>query len=323
MATKLNQSHSLKQSQGLSMTPQLQQAIKLLTLTHTEVSSLIAEEMVENPMLEESGEGQDKKKEEVKSETDYRLERLEGDAAEARSQDFSEQVEMGKGDDFDFEKYLESYNAHSSSRVPSMVGPRDSEEEFNCDEVVSRGDSLSEYLEWQLRMVENLSERQWEVAELLIYSLNDSGYLEISLEEVCEETGGSQEEVLSILHMIQGLDPVGCGTRSLQECLLVQAKKMESRIPLLERIIEDYLDLVEKKDWDEIARRMGVESERVRDAKGAILGLNPKPGRLVSPESTEYVVPDIFVRNVGGEFKVEVNNDGVPLLRVSQFYKKI
>ena len=315
MAIKLNQ--SLKQTQSLLMTPQLQQAIKLLTLTHMEMTNVIAEEMVENPILEEQG-GDNREK----NEADYKLEKLEGQNIEASSKDFNEQNNLSTHDDFDFEKYLENYNSHSSALPPSIPTRASSEDMPNYENMVSKGATLAEHLEWQLRMG-NLTEEEWKVAELLIHNINDEGYLDIPLEEVCEKTGHHPEDTLEILKMIQCLDPVGCGARSLKECLLAQAQKLEVRMPLVERIIEESLELLEKKDEEELVRCLGVEYEQVKKAEAIILSLNPKPGRLISPEPTQYVVPDIFVVDIGGELKIQVNDEGVPRLRVSRFYQEM
>ena len=298
------------------MTPQLQQAIKLLTLTHVEITNVIAEEMVENPLLEEQGGDNGEK-----NEADYNLENLEGKNVEVTSKDFNEQNNLNANDNFDFEKYLENYNSNSSALPPSMA-TSSLDEMPNYENMVSRGATLAEHLEWQLRM-ENLTEEEWKVAELIIHNINDEGYLEVSLEEVCEKTGHNPEDALEILKMIQCLDPVGCGARSLNECLLVQAQELELRMPLVERVIEEALDLLGKKDGGEIVRRLGVGYEQVKEAEDIILSLNPKPGCLIFPESTQYVVPDIFVTNIGGELKVQVNDEGVPRLRISRFYQEI
>ena len=319
MAIKINQ--SLKQTQNLAMTPQLQQAIKLLTLTHMEMTNVIAEEMVENPMLEEL-EGGGGKEQEQKSEVDYKLERLEGQNTEATHKDFNEENELGRKDDFDFEKYIESYSSHSSAAPPSMVGKAGPDDIPNYENIVSQDLTLAEHLEWQLRM-ENLTPEEWRVAELLIHDINDEGYLEISLEEVCKQTGHDPEDAEEILKMIQSLDPVGCGARNLVECLLAQARKLEPRMPLVERIIADHLELLQEKEWDKMASELGVEYEQVKSAEMIVRALNPKPGRLVSPEHTHYVIPDVYVREVGGEFKVEVNDEGVPRLRISRLYQKM
>ncbi|MCY4643967.1 MAG: RNA polymerase factor sigma-54 [Bacteriovoracales bacterium] len=315
MAIKLKQ--SIKQSQSLAMTPQLRQAIQLLTLTHLEMTNVIADEMVENPLLEELEEHR-----EEKNETDYKLEKLEGENVEAQAPDFDAKNDLKGQDDFDFDQYIENYNTHSSSLPPSMAQSSETEEGPNYENMISRGLSLGEHLEWQLRM-QNLSKREWETAHLLIHNISDDGFLDIDLKEVCEKTKTPLEEGLAILKIIQTLDPVGCGSRDLAECLGVQAGLLSPRMPLVEKIIESALDLLEKRDLKAIATKFGVDTERVHKALEIIMGLNPKPGRLISQESTHYIVPDIYVRDIGGELKIEVNNEGVPPLRISKIYQNI
>lgn len=314
MAIKLNQ--SLKQTQSLMMTPQLQQAIKLLTLTHLEMTDVIASEMVENPMLEEMDSDYSEK-----NEADYKLENLESNAKEAKSEDFNEDSVVSKdNDDFDWDKYIDSYNTSSSSLPPSMSGGASSEEMPNYENIVSKGATLAEHLEWQLKM-ENLTDDEWKVALMLIHEINDEGYLEISLEEVVEQTGHDYEDAEEILKMIQSLDPAGCGSRSLSECLSIQAKKLDPRMPLLEQIIENHLKDLEKGQYDIIAKAIGVEEDKIRDTEFILKNLNPKPGRIISPEAVEYVIPDIYVKDLGNELKIEVNDEGVPRLKVSKLYQ--
>lgn len=315
MAIKMNQ--SLKMSQNLMMTPQLQQAIKLLTLTHLEMTNVIASEMVENPMLEEMDGDYSEK-----NEADYKLENLENTSKEAKSEDFNEKVEVSKdNDDFDWDKYVDSYNT-TSSTPQSMTGPVSNEDAPNYENMVSKGATLAEHLEWQLRM-ENLSEDQINIALLFIHEINDEGYLEVTVEKVANESKASEEECQEILEMIHGLDPVGCGARDLKECLLIQAERLDPRMILLENIIADHLDDIEKGDRQTIADKFGVDVQRIADVEYILRTLNPKPGRLISPESVEYVIPDIYVKEVGGKLKIDLNDDGVPRLKISKLYQEM
>ncbi len=315
MAIKMNQ--SLKMSQNLMMTPQLQQAIKLLTLTHLEMTNVIASEMVENPMLEELDSDYSEK-----NEADYKLENLEKVNKEAKSEDFNEKVEVNKeNDDFDWEKYVDSYNS-TSSTPQSMTGPASNEEMPNYENMVSKGATLAEHLEWQLRM-ENLDEKQIQIALMFIHEINDEGYLETTVEKVAKESKASEEECEEILKMIHNLDPIGCGSRDLKECLLIQAEKLEPRMILLENIITDHLDDIEKGDREIIAKKYGIDEARVADVEYILKTLNPKPGRLISPESIEYVIPDIYVKESGGEFKIDLNDEGVPRLKISKLYQEM
>lgn len=307
MAVKLSQ--SLKQTQNLMMTPQLQQAIKLLTLTHLEMTDVIAQEMVENPMLEEiDTDG-----------ADYNLEKLEMQNQEASSETFEPQAAVGK-DDFDWNSYVESYNSSSSS-APSMVS-QDPEETPSYENIISRGMSLAEHLEWQLRM-ENLTEEELAVAMIIIHNINDDGYLAASIDDIIEETGREREFVLDLQRMIQELDPVGCATETLVDCLLAQARIAEERSPLLERLIRDHLEDLQARDLKKISKTIGVSEEQIAKTAELLKGFHPKPGRQVSSQETHYVVPDIFVKFVAGEFVVQVNDDGVPRLKVSQLYQQM
>lgn len=309
MAIKMSQ--GLKQSQSLMITPQLQQAIKLLTLTHLEMTTLISQEMVENPMLEE-----------IDFEAEDTSSREEMDAKEASAEDFSgpELIEGAK-DSFDWEQYSESFNSTSSSS-PNMKESGSPDDLPSYENMVSKSQSLQEHLEWQLRM-ESLTTEELNYALELIGNIDDDGYLEVPVEEIIARTTLEKDQAIGILGLVQHLDPVGCGAQNLEECLGIQARLLPERSPLVELIIERNMRDLEKKDYAKIAKDFGVAKEKIKDAELIIMGLNPKPGRLVSAEETQYVVPDIFIAEVGGEFVVQVNDEGVPRLRISNLYKSL
>jgi RNA polymerase sigma-54 factor len=313
MAIKMHQ--GLKQTQGLMITPQLQQAIKLLTLTHLEMTTLISQEMVENPMLEEiDGEVDAGPAEESREEID---------SQEATAENFSgpELIE-GSKDSFDWESYSDSFNSNSSS-APNMKESSSPDDLPSYENMISKSQSLQEHLEWQLRM-ESLSLDELNFCLDIIGNIDDEGYLEVSFDEiVARHKNLERDEALGMLGLVQHLDPVGCGAQNIQECLGIQARLLSERSPLVELIIEKNLQDLEKKDYAKIAKVFGVSKDKVKDAELIIMGLNPKPGRLVSAEETQYVVPDIFVAEVGGEFVVQVNDEGVPRLRISNLYKQL
>ncbi len=313
MAIKMHQ--GLKQTQSLMITPQLQQAIKLLTLTHLEMTTLISQEMVENPMLEEmDGEMDASPVEDTREEMEAR---------EATADNFSgpELIE-GSKDTFDWESYSESFNSSSSSS-PNMKESQSPDDMPSYENMVSKSQSLQEHLEWQLRM-ESLSADQLSFCLDLIGNIDDDGYLEVPFDEVVARSQiEDRDEALGMLGMVQHLDPVGCGAQNIQECLGIQARMLAERSPLVELIIERNLHDLEKKDYAKIAKDFAVSKDKVKDAELIIMGLNPKPGRLVSADETQYVVPDIFVAEVGGEFVVQVNDEGVPRLRISNLYKSL
>lgn len=313
MAIKMSQ--GLKQSQSLMITPQLQQAIKLLTLTHLEMTTLISQEMVENPMLEEMDNEMDSSPAEESRE--------EMDSHEATAENFSgpELIE-GSKDTFDWESYSESFNSSSSSS-PNMKESQNPDDMPSYENMVSKSQSLQEHLEWQLRM-ESLSSDQLNFCLDIIGNIDDDGYLEIPFDEIVARSKiEDRDEALGMLGMVQHLDPIGCGAQNLEECLGIQARMLPERSPLVELIVERNLKDLEKKDYMKISKDFGVSKEKVKDAELIIMSLNPKPGRLVSADETQYVVPDIFVADVGGEFVVQVNDEGVPRLRISNLYKSL
>jgi RNA polymerase sigma-54 factor len=303
-------SQGLKQSQNLAMTPQLQQAIKLLTLTHLEMTNVIAEEMVENPMLEEVGGEVD-----IDSPPD-----ADAEVREATSDDFSEAPLMKDKDDFDWDSYADSFNSNSSTS-PNMASG-DSDEMPSYENIVSKGMTLAEHLEWQLKM-ETLTEDEWKLANLIIGNINDDGYLDVNFEEIIAESGLAREAAFDVLEIIQRLDPVGCGATNLQECLLAQARIAEERSPLLEKIIRDHLEDLQSKNFDKISKTLSVSIEQVKKTSLLLQNFHPKPGRLVATPDTHYILPDIYVVEAGGEFVVQVNDEGIPRLKISKLYQEM
>ncbi len=308
MAVKMSQ--GLKQTQNLAMTPQLQQAIKLLTLTHLEMTNVIAEEMVENPMLEEAG-----------GEGEVEVDAAADENREATTEDFQEAPILKEKDDFDWDSYADSFNSNSSA--PNMATPSSDPDEMpTYENIVSKSMTLAEHLEWQLKM-ENLSDDEWKLAHLIIGNINDDGYLEVNFEDLIAESGLKREDAFDVLEMVQRLDPVGCGAQNLQDCLLAQARIAEERSPLLERIIRDHLEDLQGKNYEKIAKTLGVNSDQVKKTALLLQNFHPKPGRLVAAPDTHYILPDIFVVEVGGEFVVQVNDEGIPRLKISKLYQEM
>ena len=304
----------LGQQQSLVMSPQLQQAIKLLTLTHLEMTNLIAQEMVDNPMLEEFDSEQSAEVEEPTKE--------EIEIKEATAEDFKgKELIEGTREDFDWDSYADSFNS-TSSTAPNMRESMSPDDMPSYENMVSKGQTLHEHLEWQLRM-ESLPDVKFNFAMSLIHDIDDDGYLTTPAEELIARSSLERDEAENVIAMVQSFDPVGCASASIEECLLAQARALEERYPLAERIIADHLVDLQNKDYQKIAKSIGITKEKVKDAELVIMGLHPKPGRLVSPEETQYVVPDIFIEQVGGEYVVQVNDEGVPRLRVSNLYRDL
>jgi RNA polymerase sigma-54 factor len=312
MAIKMSQ--GLRQQQTLKMTPQLQQAIKLLTLTHLEMTTMIAQEMVENPMLEEMEDDLNKEQMEMTRE--------EIEVKEVTAENFQgpELIE-GARDNFDWENYADSFSTTSSS-APNTREAFDSEDGPSYENIITKGESLTDHLIWQLRM-EDLGTDEMKLAMAIVHNLNEDGYLSCSFDEIFQDSPLERKHGLEILKLIQKFDPIGCACHSLEECLLIQARSLPERSPLVELILQKNLIDLEKRDYNKIIKELGVTKDKIKDAELIITSLNPKPGRTISAEETQYVVPDIFVSEVAGEFVVGTNDEGVPRLKISAQYRSM
>lgn len=313
MAVKLSQ--SMKQTQGMMITPQLQQAIKMLTLTHLEMTNVIAKEMVENPMLEELDPN-----ESLSSTDNNKLEKIENENQEAKAENFDETPIFEK-DDFDWGKYLDHFNSNSAQSSPNMA-TRDPDEQFNYENIVSSSKDLKDHLLEQVG-VESYPDYVFQIADAIVNNLNPSGYLEIDHDDIIKELDVSSAQLEETLGIILRLDPIGCGARNLKECLISQAKIFGYHSELLALIINEHLERVKNKQIDKIAELTGRDKETILSTISLLKELNPRPGLSVAGEDTQYVMPDIFVQKVGSEFVVQVNDEGIPRLKINQLYQKM
>ncbi|HOP48780.1 MAG TPA: RNA polymerase factor sigma-54 [Desulfobacteraceae bacterium] len=306
MTLELRQSLGLVQQ--LIMTPQLQQAIKLLQLSRLELLEAIQEELEINPVLEEQVVEED--------EADPRLEGEKEDS-EKNINDLAEvTIDEHARDDVDWETYISEYN------TGSLDTPNDERDFSFLDNVVSTGTNLYSHLIWQLKM-SNLDEEQREVGVFIIGNLNENGYLDITLEEISLATGCPLEKVIETLNIIQLFDPVGVAARDVRECLLIQARFQNLGGTIVEKLIMDHLESLEDKKFDQVAKQLSVQVKEILMAVSIIRGLDPKPGRSFSDEETIFVTPDIYVYKVGENYQIIQNEDGMPKLRVSAYYKEL
>ncbi len=310
MALELKQSPKLVQQ--LVITPQLQQAIRLLQLTRLELVEMISQEMKENPLLEEVEEGRETPDEDVSTP----LERVE----ESPSVEHTAEVKgEGEGaDEFDWENYLENYNLASISRQREQDG----EEKPSFENFLTKSTTLFDHLHWQLQL-SRLTDEEKEVGMWIIGNLDEDGYLNASLEEYAAQSGMSLEKVEGVLKRIQEFDPLGVAARDLKECLLIQLSQLSPRDPIAEKIVQDYLSLLKNRNYPTIAKRLGVTIERVNRAATVISKLEPKPGRAYGGEVVQEIIPDVYVYKVEGEYVVSLNDEGVPRLKVNPYYRRI
>jgi RNA polymerase sigma-54 factor len=322
MAFELKQ--SLRLSQQLVMTPQLQQAIKLLQLNRMELQEVVNQELMENPVLEElsetpDGENTPSPEAEAEGNADPEAEQRRDEDAFVKETPKEEQLVAGK-DDFNWESYVEEFNS-TSSTAPSM---REVNEELpSFENVLTKTTSLEDHLTWQLSMAA-LADDERKLGNLIIGNLSDDGYLNASLEDLAKEAGLDIEDAGEVLKIVQNFDPIGVASRNLQECLMIQAKLMNPRQPLVERIIEFHLGDLERKNYQAVAKAIGLPLDKIIEATKLILEFEPKPGRTFNGSGdTQYITPDIYVYKVADEFAIVLNEDGMPKLRISPYYKNI
>ncbi len=279
----------LKLTQKLVLTPQLQQAIKLLQLTRLELVEHINQELMENPMLEEAGEDSG-------SET--------GDAA----------LDRMIADD----PYSSGYDGGES-----LSGFKDSDEKQHfIENVCLEKTSLMDHVVWQIKM-SSMCDLDAEIGAVIAGNLNDDGYLVLSVEEIAEKMGCETAAVEGVLKKIQLFDPVGVGSRDLAECLLIQARHYDLATPTVRGIITHHLRDLERKNYPAIAKKLGVSVGDVTKAVEIITGFDPKPGRMFVDYEPQYIIPDVYVFKSGGEYVITLNDNGLPRLRISPLYRSI
>lgn len=297
-------SQNLGMFQTLRMTPQLQQAIKLLQLSRMELESAIRTELEENPILEETAEFKEEDFERVK-ELEREIENTGDNVQDPKKQD-----------EFEWENYLDS------QFKPPQQNFTGNEEIGSYENVISTQTTLHDHLHWQAK-VYGFSDDEMKIAEILIDYIDDDGYMVTPMAEIAETEKVTVQDLEDILHFIQEFDPPGVGARNLRECLLLQAKALEEDTTDMVHLINNHLKDLEKKNFDAIAKAMGKDVREVTDICKIIYAMDPKPGRAFAAQDVQYVMPDIYVYKVGDDYMVSLNDDGMPRLKVSNFYKNM
>lgn len=313
MAFELKQ--NLKLSQQLIMTPQLQQAIKLLQLSRLEMVDMINQEMEENPLLEEAATIDDSEGEPERAIEDVQSIDREGTPAVERTEELT-----GEGDgkeEFDWNNYLEDYRSVGGTSYEHRESDASS-----WDNVLATKLSLIDHLMWQLKL-SPLTEREMKIGEQIIGNIDQDGYLRATLEEIIAQENVAVEEVESVLKKIQEFDPPGIAARNLRECLLIQAGILGHTGDAVEMIIRDHLKGLETRDYSHIARKLKLPLPEVLQAVSVISHMDPKPGSVYSEERVQNIIPDLYVFKVGNDYKIVLNDDGLPRLKISNFYREI
>ncbi|MBI5903147.1 MAG: RNA polymerase factor sigma-54 [Deltaproteobacteria bacterium] len=306
MAYELKQ--ELRLTQNLVMTPQLQLAIKLLQLSRLELEELVMEEVQTNPVLEDT------------TGTDNQ------EAAPAQA----EKPEV------DWQAYIEEQSDYATRGKGVDFNAKDEDDDL-VGNISSSGGSLNEHLLWQLMML-GLSPEDQMIGEFIVGNIDEDGYLrvldetdlsgaelaEATLAEIASHTGMPAGRVKSVLKTVQQFDPVGVGAMNLRECLLLQAVNLPVRDTVVEEIISLHLDGIARKHYKAVAKRLGIPVEEVYEAvKIMNKCLNPTPGAGWGREEARAIVPDVFINKVGDDYVVTLNEDGMPKLKISPYYREL
>ncbi len=316
----------LKMGQQLTMTPQLQQAIRLLQLSTLDLQLEIQEALESNPMLERQEDGDDFDNDDPLADKSEDANSAQQEQAAPEPSNTVDNLDEGEWNEripneLPVDTSWDDIYQTSASSLPS-----NDDDEWDSTSRSTAGESLQSHLLWQLNLAP-MSDTDRLIAVTLIDCINTNGYLEESLEEVLEafdpELDIELDEIEAVLRRIQLFDPVGCGSRDLSECLLIQLRQLPDTTPWLteaKRLATDYLELLGGRDYNQLMRRMKLKEDELRPVVELIQSLNPKPGAQIESSEPEYVVPDVIVRKHNGRWLVELNQESMPRLRVNPQY---
>lgn len=293
--------------QKLILTPSLQQAIKLLPMSTLELVDLLNQEMVENPMLEE-----------VPTEE---LQPVEADAGAAADKPEEEQPAREKTDtwdDSDYEYFFGDY-------LDDGYRPRTQQEVKELppiENTLSTSTSLADHLMWQLSLQTD-EDVVREIGGAVIGNLDEDGYLVASVDEIAAMGAWSVGDVERTLRLVQGFDPIGVAARDLQECLWLQLRRLGLEGTPTEKIVTEHLRLLQNHQVPELARRLGLTIDDLKEHIEIIRHLDPKPGSRYNRPQSHYVIPDVYVLKVEDQYVAVLNEEGLPQLRISPVYRRL
>jgi RNA polymerase sigma-54 factor len=290
--------------QKLILTPSLQQAIKLLPMSTLELADLLNQEMVENPLLEE-----------------VPTEELQPAEQQQQQDKPADQQPADKGDswdDADYEYFFGDYlDDGYRSRTPAEV-----KELPPIENTLSTSGSLSDHLVWQLSM-QTEEDVLKEIGRAIIGNLDDDGYLVASVEEIAAMGEWLVTDVERALQHVQTFDPIGVAARDLQECLWLQIRHLGLEGTPSEKIVTEHLRLLQNHQVPEIARKLGMNIEDLKEHIEIIRSLDPKPGSRYNPTQSQYVIPDVYIVKVEDQYVAALNEEGLPQLRISPVYRRL
>lgn len=332
----------LKMGQSLTMTPQLQQAIRLLQLSTLDLQQEIQQALESNPMLETPED--DDQADSPDADADSRDERTDqsSDQEEPATETASDWDENENGPDWSSENDIPDNipddlpvdtawdDIYQSAPAPASKGDDENESDFETRN--SPAETLQDHLEWQLNLTP-MSERDQAIAHALMDAVDERGYLTSPIEEIysglqdeTEEDPLELDEVEAVLHRLQHFDPPGVFARDLQECLLIQLNQLPPDTPWLRQarlVVTQFLHLLGNRDYAQLLRRSRLKEDQLRDVLALITSLNPRPGDVIDRAEPDYVIPDVIVRKHEGRWRVELNPEIAPRIRVNASYASL
>jgi RNA polymerase sigma-54 factor len=297
------------------MTPQLQQAIRLLQLSSLELQTEIQEALETNPLLE------------LEENLDYDSSTPEPEIL--NKDDARQDVSQLENSDIPDELPTDSQWEDTFDSAPITMHSQQLEPGLDFENEDESGNSLQEHLLWQMRLTP-FSELEQAIATVIIDSIEDDGYIKISLEDIQQSLGDEYpaelDEIQAVLHRIQHFDPIGVASRDLRECLLIQLKLLDKSTPQLDMLtllVDSHLDALAKRDYMQIKRALKISDEELTELVRLIQLLNPRPGSQVQVEKTEYIVPDVYVQKINGRWQLSLNPESTPRLQVAEHYAQL
>ncbi|HYA30386.1 MAG TPA: RNA polymerase factor sigma-54 [Acidobacteriota bacterium] len=315
MAFEIRQVQKLVQQ--LVMTPQLQQAIKLLQLSRIELEEMVVKELQENPALEEGATEESDNGEQPRVEPSGNATDETGELVANR-----ELSTVDKIGTLDWQEYLDTHSNSMHGSLTAEATSEDGDSPPSWENSLTKKTSLEDHLLWQLRLSKITAEES-SIGLYIIQNLDENGYLTLTVDEICAATESTPPAVEGLLKRIQFFDPVGVAARDLRECLLVQLENLQLSDSLAAVIVRNHLSLLESKRYERLAKDLNVSIEAIADAAHLIASLEPKPSRGFEQDEVRTVLPDVFVEKVSDEWVIYLNDDGVPRLRVSSLYRRM
>jgi len=310
----LKQQLTTKLSQKLVMTPSLQQAIKMLQLNKLEIETMIQKELAENAVLEEVDENNRSSSNSTEStEYDQTIDSISKEGKREEEKDPFEKIDI----ETFFADYLDTYP------VKRRYSYEESTEFSTFENTLSKPQSLYDHLIWQLELCtdEEILKR---IGRAIIGNLDKAGYLRASIDEIVDmDADFTPEKVREAVKLFRQFDPPGVAATDLKECLQIQMEYLGIDDEVCKALVSKYLRILQKRDYEKIEKELGIDREELKEKLEVIRHLDPKPGLKYNEERSIYIEPEVFVVKENGEYKVTINDEGLPKLRINPYYKKL